>query len=278
MRTILAPVDMHTHLQSVLKCALPLSRLFGSYIEGLALDPDISNIYAADSMMLALPILDEGSRENMVAEAHYAFEGFMHEHQRPECFGEPTSACIGWQGDILHRDASVGELARAFDITVVGRPTSDGAGPRRATLEQVLVESGRPVLVAPPLPPSVIGRNVVIAWNGSTGTARSISFAMPLLHKAETVTVLTIKGATVPGPTGAQIARTLRSNGVAAQALDVNDGSRHAGEAILTNARALGADLLVKGAYTRSRLRQLVFGGSTSYVLEHATLPMIIAH
>jgi nucleotide-binding universal stress UspA family protein len=87
-----------------------------------------------------------------------------------------------------------------------------------------------------------------------------------------------VKGATVPGPVGEQIARTLRINGAPAQALDVEDEDRPAGEAILINAQMLGADLLVKGAYTQSRLRQMIFGGPTRYLLEHATLPMIMAH
>jgi nucleotide-binding universal stress UspA family protein len=153
-----------------------------------------------------------------------------------------------------------------------------GGGPRQATLEQALFESGRPILVAPPKPPTTIGQDVVIAWNGSTETARVVSFAMPLLYKAEKVTVLTVKGATVPGPAGEQIARTLRINGIPAQALDVEDEGRPAGEAILTNAQMLRADLVVKGAYTQSRLRQMIFGGPTRYLLEYATLPMIMAH
>ncbi len=82
----------------------------------------------------------------------------------------------------------------------------------------------------------------------------------------------------MPGPTGEQIARTLRINGVPAQALDVEDEGRSAGEAIRVNAEDLGADLLVKGAYTQSRLRQMIFGGPTRYLLEHITLPMFMAH
>ncbi len=82
----------------------------------------------------------------------------------------------------------------------------------------------------------------------------------------------------MPGPTGEQIARTLRINGVPAQALDVEDEGHSPGEVIRINAEDLGADLLVKGAYTQSRLRQMIFGGPTRYLLEHVTLPMLMAH
>ncbi len=278
MRAILAPVETHSYLSSVLHSAFLLARTFRSYIEGFALGPDIPNVYAVDAMMVVPPILDEDNRREMATRARHEFERFMHEHQMPERFGEPASACFGWQGDALQGDTSVGDLARAFDITVVARPTSGAGGPRQATLEQALFESGRPVLLAPPLPPAAMGHNVVIAWNGSTETARAVSFAMPLLYKAEKVTVLTVKGATVPGPTSEQIARTLRINGILAQALDVEDEGCLAGESILTNAQMLGSDLLVKGAYTQSRLRQMIFGGTTRYLLEHATLPVIMAH
>jgi nucleotide-binding universal stress UspA family protein len=98
------------------------------------------------------------------------------------------------------------------------------------------------------------------------------------LLKAQKVTVLTVKGGTVPGPVGEHIARTLRINRIPAQALEYDHEVRAVGEAILFNAREIGADLLVKGAYTQSRLRQLIFGGTTRHLLEHSTLPMLMAH
>ncbi|MFX4528082.1 universal stress protein, partial [Acinetobacter baumannii] len=46
----------------------------------------------------------------------------------------------------------------------------------------------------------------------------------------------------------------------------------------LEAARAEGSDLLVKGAFTRNRLRQMIFGGATSHIMEHADLPVLMAH
>ncbi len=124
MRAILVPVEAHPHLRSALQSALLLSQTFGSYIEGFALGPDIPNVYAADAMMVVPPILDEDNRREMAARARHEFERFMHEHKMPERFGEPAGACFGWRGDVLQGDASIGDLARAFDITVVARPTA----------------------------------------------------------------------------------------------------------------------------------------------------------
>jgi nucleotide-binding universal stress UspA family protein len=278
MRAILVPVEAHSCLRSVLETALLLGQSLSSYIEGFALGPAIPNVYAVDVAVISLPILDERERAEMAADARQRFESFMQAHHVTERFGEPNGLSFGWHGDALQGDPYVGDYGRAFDAVVVGRPSSGDAGPRRATLEEALFNSGRAVLVAPPLPTSSMRRSVVIAWNGSTETARAISFAMPLLLGAEKVTILTVQSATVPGPTGEQIARTLRINGVPAQALDVDDEGRSPGEAIRINAEDLGADLLVKGAYTQSRLRQMIFGGPTRYLLEHATVPMLMAH
>jgi nucleotide-binding universal stress UspA family protein len=278
MKTVLMPVETHALVRSVLTTALLLGRGLASYIEGFALGPDIPDVYAIDVPVVVPPILNEEARREMTAGARQLFESFMQEHRVPERFGEPNGFSFGWQGGTLQGDSYVGDYGRAFDVIVVGRPSSRGDGPRMATLEEALFNSGRPVLVAPPLPPSAMGHNVVIAWNGSTETARAISFAMPLLLKANKVTVLTVKGGTIPGPAGEQIARTLRINGVSAQAFDVEDEGRSTGEAILRNAQEIGADLLIKGAYTQSRLRQMIFGGPTRYLLEHSTLPMLMAH
>jgi nucleotide-binding universal stress UspA family protein len=81
-----------------------------------------------------------------------------------------------------------------------------------------------------------------------------------------------------PGPTGDAFAHYLRLNGIAVTPVTVGLGKRTTGEVILDYARAQGCDLLVKGAYTQSRLRQMVFGGATRHILASATLPVLMAH
>jgi nucleotide-binding universal stress UspA family protein len=67
-------------------------------------------------------------------------------------------------------------------------------------------------------------------------------------------------------------------NGIAAKTQQIRAGDRAVGAAILDQCRELGADLLLKGAYTHSRLRQMIFGGATSHILGAAELPVIMAH
>jgi nucleotide-binding universal stress UspA family protein len=90
--------------------------------------------------------------------------------------------------------------------------------------------------------------------------------------------VLTVEGGSVTGPSGDEAAVHLRRNGIAATAITIDPGQRSTGEAILDHAATIGCDLLVKGAYTQSRLRQLIFGGATRHILGHANLPVLMAH
>ena len=145
-------------------------------------------------------------------------------------------------------------------------------------LETALFDSGRPVLVVPKSAPQTLARNVLVAWNRSTQQARTNIFALPLLRLAEQVTVLMVEGGTVQGPSAEEAARHLRRNGIKATALTVKRGQRTPGEIILDHAASLGCDLLVKTAYTQSRLRQMIFGGATRHILANATLPVLMAH
>jgi len=152
-------------------------------------------------------------------------------------------------------------------------PMHDGA------IDSGLFESGRPILLSPPSPPHKIATNILIAWNCSTEQARAIAFAMPLLHRADRVTVLTVVGGTgVPGPSAEQLIRYLQRNGIVAEPMRVELDGKSTGEAILAAAESLGCDLLIKGAYTQSRLRQMIFGGATQHIMAKANIPVLLAN
>src|SRR5690606_6216664 len=136
----------------------------------------------------------------------------------------------------------------------------------------------RAVLIAPPHPAESVGDTVVISWNASTETARTIGLAMPFLLQAKTVLVLTVEGGTVPGPTGNQVANHLSRHGIPATARVVRPQGRSIGETVLEEAEGLGCDLLIKGAYTTSRLRQMIFGGQTQHIINNARIPVLMAH
>ena len=185
----------------------------------------------------------------------------------------------GWLDDAPEGEGFVGSHGRVFDVIVMSRSEANAIGLRDKAIESGLFDSGRPVLIAAPTPPAQIGTNVMVHWNCSTEQARTTALAMPLLHTAERVTVLHVEGgAAVPGPSAEQATEYLQRNGIKAVPMTVGLEGRNTGEAILATAQSLGCDLLIKGAYTQSRLRQMIFGGATRHILAHATLPVLMAN
>jgi len=278
MKTILVPIEPHDAIQPVLETALLLAGKFDSYIEGFALRPAIGNLVTMDPVSSLTVVSARENDAEIVKQARGIFESFMREKQVPAAGGTAASVSQAWLEATPDGDEFVGSYGRVFDITVLGAPLGGRQGPRMMTLETALFDSGRPVLLAPPTAPPSIGERILLAWNCSTEQARATAFAMPLLRKSARVVVCTVEGATVPGPSGEEIARYLRRHEVPAEAITIKAAPQKPGEAIMAKAKELGCDLVVKGAYTQSRLRQMIFGGATQYILTHATLPVLLAH
>lgn len=280
MKTLLVPTEEHDGMAAVLESARLVALQFDSYVEGFASKPGVGNFVTLDPVSSMTIQLAQENGVEADRKARALFESFMQSQgvARADESGAGAGASYAWFDQAPDGDEFVGSYGRVFDLIVLGRPGRDEHTPRMTPLEAALFESGRPVLIAPPAAPQTIGGNVLIAWNGSTEQSRSVAFAMPLLRRAARVTVLTVEGGMTPGPTGEQAARHLQRNGIPAQAVHLPAGKRSAGEIILDQAGSLGCDLLIKGAYTQSRLRQMIFGGVTRHVLANAKLPVLMAH
>jgi nucleotide-binding universal stress UspA family protein len=280
MKTILVPTENRDAMHSALETALLLARRFDSYIEGFALRWVINEYVAGADMMGG--ILVERFEEDIAKGAKQArqiFESFMDKHDVPRSAGIKESLSFCWLDEAPDGESFVGSYGRVFDVIVMNRPDANSTGLYNRAIESGLFESGRPILLSPPSPPRQIATNVLIAWNCSTEQTRAIALAMPLLQKADRVTVLTVIGGTgVPGPSAKQLIRYLKCNGISAEPLTVELGGKNTGEAILATAERLGCDLLIKGAYTQNRLRQMIFGGATQHVLANAALPVLLAN
>jgi nucleotide-binding universal stress UspA family protein len=285
MKTILVPTEYNAEhgepMLSALDAALLLAQKFGGYIESFPLRPAVADMLAMDpDAGLTMVAVKENDAE-MVRQAEVLFSSFMESHairRHAEDAAPAASVSWAWLSSAPSGHDFVGSYGRVFDIIVLARPGEEWQSPSMVTLESALFESGRPVLIAPPTSPRSLATNVMIAWNRSTEQARATAFAMPLLRLAERITILTVEGATVAGPSGAELARSLKANGIDAKSITVAAGKTSAGEIILAKAEELGCDLIVKGAYTQSRLRQMIFGGTTRHILANAKLPVLMAH
>jgi nucleotide-binding universal stress UspA family protein len=284
-RSILVPLEESDILPSVLHTALVFAKRYESYIEGLCIRPTLAGAVAVgfEGGAAALSGTEEQFEQEQRSRAdrlHQHFDAFKTDNNIPDPeFGVPK-LCANWVEDEASGIGVFGQRARVFDLTVVGRPMPGSMTPAMNTLETVLFESGRPILIAPPTPPVTIGRNIVIGWNGGTETARAIALAKFMLREADKVTVLAVEGGMVPGPTAEDVVTNLRRDAVTAE-IKIVTGRRSAAEAgktILKEAAELGADLVIKGGYTQSRLRQMIFGGATAEILANAEIPVLMAH
>ncbi len=285
MKTMLLPLEESDGLPSILRTALLAATAFGSYMEGLHIRPGLTGVVAAgaEGLVAATPGLIESFEREDQARAQRvraSFEAFMRENgvARNASLAPQAAPTFGWYEETSQGEATIGSRGRVFDLIVVGRPVRGGSSAAMTTLETALFESGRPLLIAPPAAPTRLGEKIIIAWNCSTETARTTAFAMPFLDRAKSVLVLQVEGGTVPGPSAQEAARQLRRNGIPADGKIVAAQRRSTGETILAEAGNWDADLLVKGAYTQSRLRQMIFGGMTSHILAEATLPVLMSH
>ena len=278
MKTILVPTEDNRAMRSALETALLVARRCDSYIEGFALRWSVADFAAFDPTG-GIPFeIDKLAAARMEKQAWQIFESFMQGHNVPRSTAKTEALSFGWSDDAPQGEDFVGSYGRVLDVIVLSRPGANETFVHNRAIYSGLFESGRPILLAPPAPPPQIATNVLIAWNRSTEQARAIALAMPLLQKAKRVTVLTVIGGTeVPGPSAEQLIHYLQRNGIAAEPMKVELGGKNTGQAILAAAQSLDCDLLIKGAYTQSRLRQMIFGGATRHVLENADIPVLLA-
>jgi nucleotide-binding universal stress UspA family protein len=282
MKTLLAVVGDGT-AGAVLETALLAARPFNGCIVGLnALTTEYAVVFGGEMGFSVSSEVDrtlEREGQERREQARALFQSVMRRHSVPiDGAAADAGPFAEWREETGRQNAVVGTLGRIFDLIVVERPAKL-ASLAEATLEDALFESGRPVLMAPATAPATFGETIVIAWNGSTETARTVAFAMPFIERAKRVQVLSIEHAQVPGPSGEEMAAMLRRKGIAVTVRHITTRTRATpGEIFLAESKAAGADLLVKGAYTQSRLRQMIFGGATRHIIMEADIPVLLAH
>ena len=280
MKTLLVPFFDDDAAQSALDYAATLARRFNSHIEGLFVVRPPQVIDGEGMAMMASYVTqleEEGERLAERAKARFDAALATHDIKMAPLGPDSGSASASWREFEGLEGQVLGDYGRLFDLIVIGRgfgyPWSDWD----AMCEAALFECGRPVLITP-AGGAKIGENAAIAWNGSTETARTIALSMPILLKSKRATVITLDGWSVPGPDGQQMVSHLLRNGIEASLHNTSLDGRTPGVAICEEAFRVDADLLIKGAYTQSRLRQLVFGGATRHILYESKLPVVMAH
>lgn len=162
------------------------------------------------------------------------------------------------------------------DFSIVSRPKSTSGGRARAFLLAALLDTGRPVLVLPQRGVRELARRIVIAWNQSPDAAAAATAAIPLLRGAERVLIASSGPENRAGPRSSQLAQYLATFDIDAKC--VRTRGRDVQGELQEVCRQAEADLLVMGAYSRHRLREILFGGVTEHMLFATHLPVFMLH
>jgi nucleotide-binding universal stress UspA family protein len=284
IRKILASCDSAA-ARAVVETAFAVARPFAAHVEVLHIRPDPRDTVpllgegVSGSLIEELIQLAERETNARAATAKAVFEEICHARAMPlaetPAGGAPSARWLELTG---RTDDLVVARGRLADLLVIGRTGSETEGAWALTLNAALFETGRPLLVPTAGPVSEFGRSVAIAWNASAESARSVSAAMPFLSRAQTVTVMTVSTDFTPTEAAGDLIDYLRWHGVTARIMNLAKETGAVGARLLAGCADSGADLLVLGAYTHSRIRELILGGVTRYVLAHAELPLLITH
>ncbi|MBL8658310.1 MAG: universal stress protein [Rhodospirillales bacterium] len=281
IRKILVPVEGSAAGRTVLLSALEIGRAHGAHIAAIHVRPD---------PRLGVPLIGEGMSAGMVEElielteketatrareAKDLFDTIIGESGLPLA-SDPTTAgaSISWAAVDGRAEEEMARRGRIADLIVLGRPAQQPDSDATMILNTALFETGRPVLVAPTTP-GPIGRRIAVAWNGSAEAARAVYAAMDFFHRAETIEVVAADPDKSKDAEPEALVEYLAWHGLGAR-LHIVDQDGSVGDTV--GKAAAGADLVVMGAYSHSRLRELILGGVTRHMLEGTSSALLMAH
>lgn len=181
-----------------------------------------------------------------------------------------------WLEKVGSPDKLLSIMGPVSDLLIVSRPAAKGGKIAGMFLLAALMNSSRPVLILPQTGKQTVGRRISIAWNQSAEAAKAVTAAMPLLQLAEQVNIITCGSEAGLGPKSGQLATYLRFWGVKSKRIRARGSDDPT--ALINAYKETKSDLLVMGAYSRSRLRQRIFGGVTDHMLHRANIPVLMLH
>ena len=284
IRKLLLPLTGTAAGEAALATALGIARVWNAHVLALHVRVDSRDVAPLAGEGLSGAMIEEmmtATERESLARAQAVrtmFEGFVTAQQvrvGEPIHGErvPTASFAAVTG---REEDLVAQLARLADLTVVPHPEAAEEVSSSDALHAVLFDSGRPVLIAPKAPLAAIGRRICIGWNGTAESAAAVFSAIPWMQRAEAVRILFADEYQRRGPAAQELVDYLALHDITAEVAPFRPVDREVGAGLLRAAQEFGADMMAMGAYSHSRLRQLILGGVTRHVLEHAKLPILM--
>lgn len=284
IRKILLPLTGTAAGEAALATALTIARCWNAHVLALHVRVDSRDVAPLAGEGLSGAMIEEmmsATEKESSDRAHAVrsmFDRFVARQDVPVQEAHPNAghASASFAAVTGREEEIIAHQARIADLTIVPHPQAGEDVAAADALHAVLFDSGRPVLLAPVDPPVSIGKRIAVAWNGTAYAASALASVMPFIRQAQAVRVLTSEDYFRRGPSAAEVAEYISHHGVAADVVEFRPIDRIVGAGLLAAAGDFGADLMSMGAYSTSRLRQLILGGTTRHVLENAMLPVLM--
>jgi nucleotide-binding universal stress UspA family protein len=171
--------------------------------------------------------------------------------------------------------AALAMESRLSDVVVFDTTSARGKGPLSEAFQQILADEQRPTLVAHE--GLKVGGPIAIAWDGGKEASRAVRTAIPLLGKASRVAILAAPAASPRRFDAHRLGAFLAARGISAT-VEVLSDTGDAAPALVRGAKAVGAEILVAGAFGHPRLQEYVFGGATRTFLNSEGLSLFLSH
>ncbi|MDX1483046.1 MAG: universal stress protein [Alphaproteobacteria bacterium] len=281
IKRVLVPLSSEVNLECALSSGLLIAQEFNAHLDAVFYKFPLGGHLPFESAEgLSGAVIDEriNEQDDIALQCRQHFESAL-EQRKIDQLDAPLPASrpsAAWRVVDETPYFGVVQAGGGYDLIVIGRHKLNPQRTPRELLEPALFQSGRPVLVAPPNTPRSTGSVVLAAWNRSAQSARAVSAAAPFFELAQKVIVFAVTTGAKRGPEAGEIGRYLDWHQIRNEVVEIPPDHRPVGEAILDEAKERGADLIVMGVYSHSRLRELLLGGVTKYILEHADLPVLM--
>ena len=185
--------------------------------------------------------------------------------------GTPTAELITARG---YRSQVIEQESKYCDVVVVASPPK---GKITATFETTITKSGKPALMFPRKMKKFSTEKIVIGWNNSPEAARAVSLAIPLMQKAKKVHIITSKEYTDDIKQIRKLQAFLSCHDIETT-YEVVKTTITPGEALLNHAQKGEYDLIIAGAFGHKGFKELMFGGTTKYLLKNTNIPVFMSH
>jgi nucleotide-binding universal stress UspA family protein len=288
IKTILVPFYGNEKELPALEAAFMLAKQHDSHVHCLHISPSANLFGYGDPMLPVHNFAEikesiEKELQNQAQRAQTWFEDTAKKYHVPvttQLDASHKQAAASWRHEVdTQADEAIAHAGRLADVIIISRIITEQHESYHSAIVASLFETGRPVMIMPTgETPKTIGKHIAIAWDASAEAAHTVAEARPLLKQAEKVRIITVDEKEKTGPIAQELALYLLVHNVKSDHVSIQTGSLSIGSAIMEEALKEGADMIVMGAFAHSRIRQMLLGGATSFMLDHAKLPIFMAH